>query len=120
MKRAELLAGRVLLARTEVDRIGRLAAVDPANTEILSELDRADNELDVLIDVPPATSRPRLSEPFFLYVAYNAPHYPMHAPQEYLDRFPGLPWDQALDLVVIGIGAGAAAVTARLQTERTG
>jgi len=28
--------------------------------------------------------------PFFLYVPYNAPHYPMHAPQKYLDRFPGL------------------------------
>ena len=26
--------------------------------------------------------------PFFVYVAYNAPHYPMHAPQAYLDRFP--------------------------------
>lgn len=30
-------------------------------------------------------------EPFFLYVPYNAPHYPMHAPAEYLDRFPHLP-----------------------------
>ncbi len=27
------------------------------------------------------------SGPFFLYLAYNAPHYPMHAPQKYLDRF---------------------------------
>ena len=35
-------------------------------------------------------------EPFFLYVAYNAPHYPMHAPQQYLDRFPGLPWDRRI------------------------
>lgn len=26
--------------------------------------------------------------PFFLVVSYNAPHYPMHAPQEYLERFP--------------------------------
>ncbi|MFH1069466.1 MAG: sulfatase-like hydrolase/transferase, partial [Candidatus Glassbacteria bacterium] len=25
--------------------------------------------------------------PFLLYVAYNAPHYPMHAPQKYFDRF---------------------------------
>jgi arylsulfatase A-like enzyme len=30
------------------------------------------------------------ARPFFLYVAYNAPHYPMHAPQKYIDRFPGL------------------------------
>lgn len=35
-------------------------------------------------------------EPFFLYVAYNAPHYPMHAPQKYLDRFPDLPWDRRI------------------------
>lgn len=35
-------------------------------------------------------------QPFFLYVAYNAPHYPMHAPAEYLERFPELPWDRAI------------------------
>lgn len=34
--------------------------------------------------------------PFFLYVPYNAPHYPMHAPEEYLDRFPGLPWERRI------------------------
>ncbi|MCP4644763.1 MAG: sulfatase-like hydrolase/transferase [bacterium] len=34
--------------------------------------------------------------PFFLYVPYNAPHYPMHAPQKYLDRFPDLPWDRRI------------------------
>ena len=28
--------------------------------------------------------------PFFLHVAYNAPHSPMHAPAEYIDRFPEL------------------------------
>lgn len=27
-------------------------------------------------------------EPFFLYLAYNAPHAPLQATQEYLDRFP--------------------------------
>jgi len=30
-------------------------------------------------------------KPFFLYTAFNAVHYPMHAPQKYLDRFPNLP-----------------------------
>jgi arylsulfatase A-like enzyme len=35
-------------------------------------------------------------EPFFLYVPFNAPHYPMHAPQKYLDRFPGLDWDRQI------------------------
>lgn len=28
-------------------------------------------------------------QPFFLYIAYRAPHVPLDAPQEYLDRFPG-------------------------------
>lgn len=35
-------------------------------------------------------------KPFLLYVPYNAPHYPMHAPQKYLDRFPDLPWDRQI------------------------
>ena len=29
------------------------------------------------------------NEPFFLYLAYRAPHVPLDAPQKYLDRFPG-------------------------------
>ncbi|GAA5124881.1 sulfatase-like hydrolase/transferase [Pseudonocardia adelaidensis] len=29
--------------------------------------------------------------PFFCYVPFNAPHYPMHAPAEYVDRFTQLP-----------------------------
>ena len=28
-------------------------------------------------------------QPFFLYVAYRAPHVPLDAPKKYLDRFPG-------------------------------
>ena len=35
-------------------------------------------------------------QPFFLYAAYNAPHYPMHAPQRYLDRFAHLPHDRRI------------------------
>lgn len=35
-------------------------------------------------------SRAGGDEPFFLYAAYNAPHYPLHAPKKYLDRFPRL------------------------------
>jgi arylsulfatase A-like enzyme len=38
----------------------------------------------------------RSDEPFFLYLPYNAPHYPMHAPQKYIDRFPDLPWDRQI------------------------
>ena len=28
-------------------------------------------------------------EPFFLYIAYRAPHVPLDAPPKYLRRFPG-------------------------------
>ncbi|MDR2998823.1 MAG: sulfatase-like hydrolase/transferase, partial [Microbacterium sp.] len=34
--------------------------------------------------------------PFFCYVPFNAPHYPMHAPAEYVDRFPELPDDRRI------------------------
>lgn len=34
----------------------------------------------------------RDEQPFFLYVPFNAPHYPMLAPRKYKDRFPHLPW----------------------------
>ena len=53
-------------------------------------------------------------EPFFLYVAYNAPHYPMHAPQKYMDRFPELPWDRrvmAAMLAAVDDGVGEIADT---------
>jgi uncharacterized sulfatase len=29
------------------------------------------------------------AQPFFLYIAYRAPHVPLDAPKKYLDRFPG-------------------------------
>ena len=35
-------------------------------------------------------------KPFMMYVAYNAPHYPMHAPKKYIDRFPHLPEDRRI------------------------
>jgi arylsulfatase A-like enzyme len=39
--------------------------------------------------------------PFFMYVPLNAPHYPMHAPQKYLDRFPNLPWERQIMAAMI-------------------
>ena len=41
------------------------------------------------------------SNPFFLYIPYNAPHYPMHAPQKYIDRYPDLPWDKQIMAAMI-------------------
>jgi len=38
----------------------------------------------------------RDDQPFLLYVSFNAPHYPMHAPPEYVDRFKGMPPDRRI------------------------
>ena len=38
----------------------------------------------------------RQNKPFFLYIPYNAPHYPMHAPAKYVKRFPKLSWDRQI------------------------
>ena len=40
--------------------------------------------------------------PFMIYLGYNAPHYPMHAPKEYMDRFAHLPWDRQVMAAMIG------------------
>lgn len=39
----------------------------------------------------------RKDKPFFLYIAYNAPHYPLQAPKELIDRYRGryrIGWDE--------------------------
>jgi arylsulfatase A-like enzyme len=55
-------------------------------------------------------------EPFFLYVAYNAPHYPMHAPQQYMDRFAHLPWDRRVTAAMIAaVDDGVGAIMAELR-----
>lgn len=40
-------------------------------------------------------------EPFMLYVAYNAPHYPMHAPEKYIKRFSYLSKDRQIMAAMI-------------------
>ncbi len=46
--------------------------------------------------------RQNASTPFFLYLAFGAPHYPMMAPKKYLDRFPAsLDRDRRTHLAVI-------------------
>jgi arylsulfatase A-like enzyme len=40
-------------------------------------------------------------EPFFAYVAYNAPHFPMHAPEKYMQRYAHLPWDRQVMAAMI-------------------
>lgn len=41
-------------------------------------------------------ARANRPDPFFLYVPFTAPHFPMHAPQKYKDRFAHLPWEKMI------------------------
>jgi arylsulfatase A-like enzyme len=43
----------------------------------------------------------RREQPFFLYLGFNAPHHPMHAPERYKERFPDLPWDRQIMAAMI-------------------
>ena len=45
--------------------------------------------IDVKTDAALAFLDRNRSHPFFLYLAYMAPHTPLDAPKKYLDRFPG-------------------------------
>lgn len=55
-------------------------------------------------------------EPFFLYLAYNAPHYPLHAPEKYINRFAGLPWDKRMMAAMLSaVDDGVGEVTAELE-----
>lgn len=55
-------------------------------------------------------------EPFFLYVAYNAPHYPMHAPEKYMSRFAHLPWDrQVMAAMVSAVDDGVGDIMDELE-----
>lgn len=55
------------------------------------------------------------ARPFFLYVPWSAPHYPMHAPRRYLDRFPGLsPERRIMAAMLSAMDDGVGAVTDEL------
>lgn len=54
--------------------------------------------------------------PFFLFVSYNAPHYPMHAPQRYMDRFHHLPWDrQVMAAMLSAVDDGVGEIMAEVE-----
>lgn len=65
--------------------------------------DRITEEAVSFIDGDPA-------RPFLAYVAYNAPHYPMHAPESYMKRFWSLPPERrtyAAMIAAVDDGLGA-------------
>src|SRR5262245_50848142 len=80
---------------------------------------------DVLTDRAVAFIRREKSRPFFLYLAYNAVHTPMHAPDKYLARFKGIPDSQRRTYAAMmsamddGIGRTLAALRAEGLEENT-
>ncbi len=57
-------------------------------------------------------------DPFMLYVGYNAPHYPMHAPEKYMERFAHLPWDrQVMAAMLSCVDDGVGDITDELERQ---
>jgi arylsulfatase A-like enzyme len=57
------------------------------------------------------------SHPFLGYIAYNAPHYPMHAPDRYRSRFPGLaPERQTYAAMIAAVDDGIGQIRRALET----
>jgi arylsulfatase A-like enzyme len=57
-------------------------------------------------------------DPFFLYVPYNAPHYPLHAPASYLERFPHLPWPRRIMAAMLAaVDDGVGQILAELRRQ---
>jgi arylsulfatase A-like enzyme len=57
------------------------------------------------------------SEPFFLYLAYNAPHAPLEATEKYLSRFPGIkdPRRRTYAAMVSAVDDGVSRLLAKLR-----
>ncbi len=55
-------------------------------------------------------------QPFFLYVAYNAPHQPLHMPKEYLERFRHLdPQRQRMAAMLAVVDEGVGEIIKQLE-----
>ena len=60
-----------------------------------------------------------VDDPFLCYVAYNAPHYPMHAPADAMAQYAHLPWDkQVMAAMISRVDDGVGRIVDVL--ERTG
>jgi arylsulfatase A-like enzyme len=58
--------------------------------------------------------------PFFGYVAFNAPHYPMHAPEKYKARFPALGKErQTYAAMIAAVDDGVGRIRQALQSTGT-
>ena len=66
----------------------------------------------------------KTDQPFCTYLAFNAPHYPMHAPDKYMRRFPNFPLERRTYAAMIaavddGIGRIRAALEKTGQWDNT-
>jgi len=60
----------------------------------------------------------QIDRPFFLYLPYNAPHYPMHAPRKYVDRFPHLSPDRRVMAAMLSaVDDGIGEILAELERQ---
>lgn len=81
--------------------------------------------LDACSEAALAFIKRHAGDPFFLYLAYRAPHVPLDAPKKYLDRFPGkMPERRRQALAMIsamddGVGKIVADLKARKLEENT-
>jgi len=56
-------------------------------------------------------------QPFFGYIAFNAPHYPMHVPERYRSRFPSLaPERQTYAAMIAAVDDGIGAIHRALES----
>lgn len=75
--------------------------------------------LDACSEAALAFIRRHADRPFFLYLAYRAPHVPLDAPKKYLDRFPGeMPERRRQALAMISaMDDGVGAIVAELKAQ---
>lgn len=91
----------------------------------MSDLSPAEYHIDGCSQAAAAIIERYKNDPFFLYIAYRAPHTPLDAPQHYKDRFPGdMPERRRAALgMLAAIDDGVGLITATLKkhqlTEKT-
>ncbi|MGJ8694703.1 MAG: sulfatase family protein [Verrucomicrobiaceae bacterium] len=102
------------------------ANVDREGNKIpVRNLPQTSYHLDDCSDMARTLIRKHKDDPFFIYLAYRAPHVPLDAPKKYLDRFPGeMPQRRRQALAMIsamddGVGAIVAELKAHNLTEKT-
>jgi arylsulfatase A-like enzyme len=91
----------------------------------MSDLPPSEYHLDGCSKAAAAIIERYKDQPFFLYVAYRAPHTPLDAPKRYMDRFPGeMPERRRAALAMLSaIDDGVGLITSTLKkhglTEKT-